>query len=102
MPKKPTADRKTRARKNGALAAPSSEDNEMSNDLTQYASTRRAAELLGVVPDHVYRLIEGGKIKSVRLGHEWLIYVPSIGKYLETKSARGRPSSRKRDTLQSK
>jgi excisionase family DNA binding protein len=67
----------------------------MSNDLTQYVTTRRAADMLGVVPDHVYRLIEGKKVKSLRLGHEWLIYVPSIQRYLETKSARGRPASRK-------
>ena len=65
----------------------------MSKDLTQYVTTKQAADLMGVVGDHVYRLIEAGKIKSIRLGHEWLIYVPSIEKYNKTKSKRGRPRS---------
>jgi len=65
----------------------------MTTDLTKYATTRQAAEMMGVVTDHVYRLIEGEKLKSVRLGHEWLIFVPSIEKYQQTKSKRGRPPS---------
>ncbi len=66
-----------------------------SDSLSNYVTTKRAAEMLGVVTDHVYRLIEGGKVKSIRLGHEWLIYVPSLERYLETKSPKGRPPSRK-------
>ncbi len=40
----------------------------MSKDLTKYVTTKQAAEMIGVVLDHVYRLIEGEKIKSIRLG----------------------------------
>ncbi|MBI5653993.1 MAG: helix-turn-helix domain-containing protein [Chloroflexi bacterium] len=65
----------------------------MSRDLNQYVTTKQAAVLLGVVPDHVYRLLEGEKIQALRLGHEWLIYVPSLEKYQVTKSKRGRPAS---------
>jgi excisionase family DNA binding protein len=66
---------------------------EVSTDLREYVTARQAARLLGVVTDHVYRLIDGGRIIGIRLGHEWLIYVPSVHQYLKTKSARGRPPS---------
>ncbi len=69
-------------------------EDEMSNDLSKYVTTKQAAERLGVVLDHVYRLIDGDKIKCIRLGHEWLIFAPSLEKYLQTKSKRGRPPSR--------
>ncbi len=69
------------------------ENDTMSKDLTQYVTSKQAAEMMGVVTDHVYRLIEGEKLKTIRLGHEWLIYVPSIEKYRRTKSKRGRPPS---------
>lgn len=65
----------------------------MSKDLTKYAAAREAAEMPGVVLDHVYGLIEGEKLKCIRLGHEWLIIVASIEKYRQTKSKRGRSSS---------
>jgi excisionase family DNA binding protein len=75
-------------------------DDEMTKDLTKYVTTRQAAEMMGVVTDHVYRLIEGDKLRSIRLGHEWLIYVPSIEKYQQTKSKRGRPPSGSSKTLE--
>lgn len=73
----------------------------MSKDLTQYVTTRQAAEMLGVAPDHVNHLIRVGKLRGNKLGGwSWLVYVPSVQKYLETKSDRGRPTS-KEPTLNS-
>lgn len=66
----------------------------MSNDLTQYVTPSEAAILMGVTPEHVRLLIGRKKIRAKRLGHAWLVYRPSIDKYDETKSRKGRPRSR--------
>lgn len=64
----------------------------MSKDLTQYVTTKQAADLMGVAQDHVNHLLLVGKLRGVKPGGwNWLVYLPSIEKYLETKSARGRP-----------
>lgn len=69
----------------------------ISKDLTKYAdqyvTTRQAAEMLGVVTEHVNRLLIDRKIKGAKLGHSWLVFKPSIAKYLKTKSRAGRPTS---------
>jgi hypothetical protein len=69
----------------------------MTKDLTKYAdqyvTTAQVAEILGVVTDPVNRLLIGKKLKGVKLGYSWLVYIPSIAKYQQTKSKRGRPSS---------
>ena len=74
------------------------EDDPMTKDLTKYAdqyvTTAQAAEMLGVVTDHVNRLLIGKKIRGVKLGYSWVVYIPSIEKYRRTKSKRGRPPSR--------
>jgi excisionase family DNA binding protein len=67
------------------------EDDPMTKDLTKYVTTRQAAELLGVTQDHITRLLTGEKIRGIKLGHDWLVFAPSMGKYAETKSKRGRP-----------
>lgn len=61
--------------------------------LDQYVTTKKAAEMLGVTQDHITRLLTGEKIKGIKLGHESLVYVPSLEKYRGTKSKRGRPPS---------
>lgn len=66
----------------------------MSKDLTQYVTTRRAAELLGVDRTHVNRLLIEKRIKGIKPGHDWLVYLPSLEKYFNTKAASGKPSSR--------
>jgi excisionase family DNA binding protein len=68
-------------------------DDPMSRDLTKYVTTRQAAEMLGVKQDHIRKLLGLGKVRGIKLGHDWIIFVPSIEKYVGTKSARGRPSS---------
>ena len=66
----------------------------MSKDLTKYVTTLEAAGLLGVIPTSVNHLLKNGKIKGQKKGHYWLVYVPSIEKYISTKSATGRPTSK--------
>ena len=70
----------------------------MSKNLTKYAdqyvTTREAAEMLGVVTDHINRLLIAKKIDGTKFGYSWLVFKPSIETYLETKSKRGRPTSK--------
>lgn len=66
----------------------------MSKDLTQYVTTKQAAEMLGVVTEHVNHLLLARKIAGKKFGRSWMVYKPSIEKYLETKSSSGRPPSR--------
>ncbi len=80
---------------------PVAEEEAMSKDLTQYVTTEKAAELLGVSSNHVRLLLGRGKLMGTKLGHEWIVYVPSVAKYQEAKSPQGRPPSR-RQQAQSK
>lgn len=66
----------------------------MTKDLTKYVTTRQAAEMMGVVTEHINRLLIDGKLRGLKMGNAWLVYVPSIEKYRDTKSKRGHPPSR--------
>ncbi len=61
------------------------------NDLSQYATTEQAAELLGVIPTSVNHLLVSGRLVGIKWGRDWLVYRPSIEEYLKTKSTKGRP-----------
>ncbi len=39
----------------------------------QYFTCAEAATILGFSPDHVRRLILEGKIKAIKIGHNWLM-----------------------------
>ncbi len=78
--------------------APGEQNAPMSNDLTQYVTTRQAADSLGVVTDHINHLLAKGKIKGIKLGYSWLVYVPSLEAYQKSKSPGGRPRSRETQT----
>ena len=70
MPKKSPTNRKPRTSKKVVAAAPFVEDTEeMSKDLTQYVTTRKAAELLGVDRTHINRLVRAGRLKGIKPGH---------------------------------
>lgn len=62
--------------------------------LSQYVTTLQAAEMLGVTRFQVIHLLTIKKITGIKWARDWLIYAPSVQKYLETKSRRGRPSSK--------
>jgi len=67
----------------------------MSKDLTQYVTTKQAAELLGVDRTHINRLLIEKRIKGVKVGGwNWLVFLPSLEKYQHTKAHSGKPSSR--------
>lgn len=69
-------------------------DETPSQDLNQYVTTDQAAEMLNVVPTSINHLIYNGKLKAIRLGRIWMVFLPSIENYRETKSKRGRPPSK--------
>lgn len=66
----------------------------ISMDLTQYVTTRQAAEMLGTDDSNIRHLMIAGELLGHKLGHYWLVYVPSLKKYFRTKSPKGRPPSR--------
>lgn len=66
----------------------------MSDSLSDYVTTKEAAELLGVDRTHINRLRIEGRIRGVQLGHEWLIFRPSLQEYFQNKAPSGKPSSR--------
>jgi hypothetical protein len=67
-------------------------DDEMKN-LDKYVTTRQAAEMLGVKQRRVQVLLKVGTVMGKQLGHDWLVFTPSLEKYLANKSKRGRPPS---------
>ena len=46
-------------------------------------TTKQAAELLGIAPASVSRLIRQDKLKGERFGRDWLVYRESVEIYLE-------------------
>lgn len=46
-------------------------------------TTKQAAELLGIAPASVSRLIRQGKLKGERFGRDWHVYRESVESYLE-------------------
>ena len=63
-------------------------------NLSKYVTTRQAAEMLGVNRFWIVRLLASDKIKGHKPGHDWLVFQPSLEKYLANKSRRGRPTSK--------
>lgn len=70
------------------------QDEAMSKDLTKYVTVLQAAEIMGVGRIQASYLVKNKKLRGIKMGRGWLVYIPSIEKYLETKSKRGRPASR--------
>ena len=64
----------------------------MKDSIDDYRTTREASQLFGVSQDHVRKLLFFGKIRGKRLGHDWLVFIPSLESYLANKAKRGRPS----------
>jgi excisionase family DNA binding protein len=86
--KKPATGKKASSvtRKNGGTP--------MSDSLSDYVTTKEAAELLGIRPDSVQHLLTSGRLKGFQVGREWLVFKPSIEEYYRTKAASGKPTSR--------
>ncbi len=45
-----------------------------------YMTSKEAATILGVTPDHIRKLIAQGKIKAEKLGHNWIMDAKSLKK----------------------
>jgi len=60
-------------------------------------SVREAAELTGYNPDHIYRLLESGKVRGRKVVTVWLVDRDSILAYLERMKddPRGGPKKKK-------
>ncbi len=63
----------------------------MGEPLNKFISTKEAGEVMGIHYSQVTRLLNEGRLQGMKIGHDWLVFKPSINKYLETKSPRGRP-----------
>lgn len=46
-------------------------------------TTKEAAEILGIAPESVARLVKQGTLKGERFGHAWMVYRSSVEQYLE-------------------
>ena len=52
-------------------------------------STTEACRLAGFSRQHIHRLLRGGLIEGVKLGHDWLVYEDSLAAYLAQPRKRG-------------
>jgi excisionase family DNA binding protein len=86
--------RKPSVKSQRTLAPTVAERAEESKKLANYVTTKRAADLLGVDRTQVARLVRDRRISGIKLGHDWLVYTPSLRAYHEAKSPGGRPPSR--------
>ncbi|OQY87140.1 MAG: hypothetical protein B6D41_12215 [Chloroflexi bacterium UTCFX4] len=74
----------------------------MSDSLSDFVTTRDAALRLGVGIDHINHLIDRGKIIGKRMGKYWLVYVPSLEHYRNTKDQRGRRPLKQKEQQEKK
>lgn len=58
------------------------------NSTKNLITTARAAEVLGFTPNYVRKLIADGKIKAVKLGHDWLVNEKSLAKVTRLRKAK--------------
>ncbi len=50
--------------------------------MTEWITTKEAAELTGYTPKHVRRLVEAGKVDGQRFGNVWQVSKSSLIVYL--------------------
>jgi excisionase family DNA binding protein len=56
----------------------------MEGGLKGYLTTRQASERSGIHHSHIRRLLEHGKVKGIKLGHDWLVDIESLDQYAAT------------------
>jgi excisionase family DNA binding protein len=49
--------------------------------LKDYLSTREAGEKYELSKEHIARMLKAGRLKGKKVGHDWLVYEPSLQKY---------------------
>lgn len=64
----------------------------------EYITVAKAAELSGLTPRHIQRLLKRGVIEGVRPGHEWLVRPSAVMAYLRQERKPGpKPKRRHED-----
>lgn len=53
--------------------------------------TATACQRSGFSRGYIQRLVKGGRVEGVKLGHDWLIYEDSFAAFLAQPRERGRP-----------
>jgi len=51
--------------------------------------TAEACKVAGFSRQHIHRLLRGGLIEGIKLGHDWLVYEDSLTAYLAQPRKRG-------------
>ena len=74
----PVRKSKSTTKENGSSIVPDNMESAMPSDLKQYVTTKQAAEKMGVDPAHASHLVKTGKLKGIKLGHDWIVFVSSI------------------------
>jgi len=70
--------------------------------IEDYLTTREASRHFGLSAKHLGYLARNEIIKARKLGHDWLIYIPSLTAYLATNPRPGvKPGSKKRKSSKS-
>lgn len=49
--------------------------------LKDYLSTKEAGEKYALSKEHIARMLKAGRLKGKKIGHDWLVYEPSLQKY---------------------
>jgi excisionase family DNA binding protein len=56
---------------------------------SDYISTREASERYGISPSHLTRLLKSGAVKGKKIGHDWLVYEPSLKEFIKNRPRPG-------------
>ena len=72
-----SAKERVRASRANGITGRGQQQEVMSNDLSQYVTTKQAAEMLGLATTSINHLLAAGRIKGKKLGTIWLVYTPS-------------------------
>lgn len=56
--------------------------------LAQYVTTKQAAEMLGTDDSNIRHALLDGRLQGTKLGHYWLVFLPSLKAYLDQSPGR--------------
>ncbi len=59
-------------------------------DIEDYISTREASEKYGLSKEHIARMLKAGQLQGKKIGHDWLVYEPSLLKYKQQMESLGK------------
>ncbi len=59
-------------------------------DIEDYISTREAGEKYGLSKEHIARMLKAGHLRGKKIGHDWLVYEPSLQEYKKQMESLGK------------